>query len=154
MLKKDWIVVSVCAAAGLAIAFLASGPLRKSPETAPLVGTPMKARTSAVYARGTIDLSAALKQKNTTGRVLFLIVRSTAGGAPVAVKKFTGMSFPLSFEIGPEDNMVGEDYFEGDITVTARLDADGAAGPKSPDDREGAAPIKSGSDRRVRITIE
>jgi cytochrome c-type biogenesis protein CcmH len=84
--------------------------------------------------------------------VLFIIARSASGGPPVAVKKISHPAFPLEFSLGTADNMVGEDFFEGNLQIVARLDADGNAGPKQPGDVEGTAAVSERS-RRVQIII-
>ena len=47
--------------------------------------------------------------------------------------------FPVSFEIGPDNAMVPNLRFEGEIQISARLDSDGNAFTKLPGDLSGAA---------------
>jgi cytochrome c-type biogenesis protein CcmH len=82
-----------------------------------------------------------------------LFIRTPQAYAPLAVKRIDSPSFPLSYRLTERDNMAGEGFFDGDITVVARLDADGAAGPKQPDDFESAVTIAKGSDRRADVTL-
>jgi hypothetical protein len=80
--------------------------------------------------RLTLDLDAGAKSK--TG-VLYVIARPLAGGPPVAVKRMNSPSFPLTFDFGAADSMMGQplpDVFR----LEARLDSDGDAATKPPTD--------------------
>jgi hypothetical protein len=46
--------------------------------------------------------------------------------------------FPVDFEIGPENVMIPTMRFEGDLTLTARLDSDGNAMTRLPGDLQGS----------------
>jgi hypothetical protein len=163
---KDAKYIALFVVLGLILAYVTSGPLRKKPGTEPQVGTPLQAplkpmaaataqsatENERVYVTGTINVAASLPS-TITKRVLFLIVRSPAGGPPVAVKRVESPTFPLTFALSPANNMVGTDFFEGNLVLVARLDADGGAGPKTPDDIEVTTPVASDGDRRVALTI-
>jgi cytochrome c-type biogenesis protein CcmH len=70
--------------------------------------------------------------------VLFVIVRRPQGAPrPIAVKRVDAPRFPVSFEISREDVMVEGSELRGMVTVLARLDRDGQAGPPQPGDLEG-----------------
>jgi hypothetical protein len=43
----------------------------------------------------------------------------------VAVKRFTANSFPIDFTLGAADMMFQNGAFEGDLTLSARVDKDG-----------------------------
>lgn len=136
---------------GLGLAWAVSGPLRKPANQRPKVGTPLSASTKKpVYAEGEITLKSGIKSSS---QVLFIIARPAAGGPPVAVSMVSQPRFPLLFILTTGDNMVGEDFYEGDIQVVARLDADGAAGPRQPDDLEGSATAGT-SRRNIKIEIQ
>ena len=105
-----------------------------------------------VYVQGTINVAATLPLE-VTHRVLFIIAKSPAGGPPVAVKRIESPTFPLTFSLTPANNMVGTDFYEGDLALTVRLDKDGVAGPKQPEDVEVITPIPAASDRRVSVTL-
>jgi hypothetical protein len=66
--------------------------------------------------------------------VLFLVARSTAGGPPLAAKRLPPGPFPLAFELGSGDTMLAGRPLHGPLLLSARLDADGDASSKSPDE--------------------
>ena len=71
--------------------------------------------------------------------MLFLIARTAAAGPPLAVKRIEAPSFPLDFEIGPDDRMIQAMPFAGSVQLTARLDSDGNATSRTPGDLQGVA---------------
>ena len=82
------------------------------------------------------------------GSVLYVIVRSVerAGGPPLAVRRLTPSAFPVEFEIGPRDAMMGEAPFPDRVTVEARLDGDGDPLSRDPGDRSAASgPVPPGA---------
>lgn len=70
---------------------------------------------------------------------VFVIARSPAGGPPVAVRRLSVVSFPVSFEIGPEHVMIPGSSFSGKLRLSARLDEDGDALSRGPGDLSGEA---------------
>ncbi len=88
---------------------------------------------------GSIRVSDELAERVPQGAVLFLIARSGGGGPPTAVRRIPGPSFPLDFEIGPDDRMLDAMPFVGPFQLTARIDADGNAMTKNPGDLQGEA---------------
>ncbi len=83
---------------------------------------------------GTIRVADELAQRVPPGAVLFLIARRGESGPPLAVKRISGPSFPLEFEIGPGDRMIKSMPFEGTLQLSARLDGDGNATSRTPGD--------------------
>lgn len=79
--------------------------------------------------RGEIDLAPALAMARPDGGVLFVIARprGAQGGPPLAVLRIPSPEFPLAFSIGPENVMIPSMQFAGEISLSARLDADGNA---------------------------
>ena len=71
--------------------------------------------------------------------MLFLIARTGGGGPPTAVRRISDPSFPLDFEIGPDDRMIDALPFTGPFQLTARIDADGNAMSRNPGDLQGDA---------------
>ena len=104
---------------------------------------------------GTIDVAPALRAKAEGKPILFLIARKGGGGPPLAVVRVANPRFPLAFEISKRNVMIPGVPFEGMVSLSARLDADGSAGPAGAGDLEGrtAQPVRVGQ-RNVRIVID
>ncbi len=82
------------------------------------------------------------------GAVVFVVVRPVGRteGPPLAVRRLTPSSFPIEFEIGPRDAMLGEAPFPDRVTVEARLDGDGDPLSRSPGDRSASSgPVRPGA---------
>lgn len=94
---------------------------------------------------GTLDLSAALRDKAPGGATLFIVARKqgVGRGAPLAVIRVDGVTFPYRFTIGQQNVMLPGARFAGAVDLLARLDQDGVAGP-SPGDLEGRITAKAG----------
>jgi len=92
--------------------------------------------------RGRVRLDPAVVGEVVGDGVLFIIGRraGAAGGPPLAVLRIPGPAFPVEFEIGQDNVMIPGLRFEGPVALTARLDADGNAMTRAPDDIQGAAP--------------
>lgn len=104
---------------------------------------------------GTIEIAPALRAKAAGKPVLFLIARKGGGGPPLAVVRVANPKFPLAFEISKRNVMIPGVPFEGVVSLSARLDADGSAGPANAGDLEGrtAQPVRVG-EKDVRIVID
>ena len=104
---------------------------------------------------GTIEVAPTLRTKAEGKPVLFLIARKGGGGPPLAVVRVANPRFPLAFEISKRNVMIPGVPFEGMVSLSARLDADGSAGPAGGGDLEGrtAQPVRVGQ-RDVRIVID
>jgi hypothetical protein len=79
---------------------------------------------------GEIVLAPSVKAAVRPDDAIYLVARRisdnpTARGSLVAVKKFTANKFPIPFQLGPEDMMFKNGAFEGDLTLSARVDKDG-----------------------------
>jgi cytochrome c-type biogenesis protein CcmH len=97
--------------------------------------------------RGSLSLAPDLAGRMPPGGVLFLIARSAAPGPPVAVKRVPTPTFPMDFELGPDDRMIQSIPFAGPLLLSARIDADGNAASRSPGDLQGAldTPVEPGA---------
>lgn len=104
---------------------------------------------------GTIEVIPDLREQAQGKPVLFLIARKGGGGPPLAVVRVANPKFPLTFEISKRNVMIPGVPFEGEVSLSARLDADGSAGPVSGGDLEGrtAQPVRVGQ-KNVRIVID
>jgi hypothetical protein len=89
-----------------------------------------------------ITLDSAAK-----GGVVYVIARAEGqtSGHPLAVKRVSTDSFPLTFDFGAADSMMGEP-FPKHVNVEARLDADGDAGTHdATEPKASAAGVAAGS---------
>lgn len=164
---KDSHYVLIFGAAGLLLALAVSKPRLLQPEMAPPVGSLLRPaglgleKTPAethVYAEGTVTLGSDISAQEAARRVLFIIARAAVNGQPgagmpVAVKKIDAPVFPLTFSLTNANNMIGTDFYEGNLTLLVRLDADGIAGPKQPDDVETSVDVGPQTTRRVEINL-
>ena len=87
--------------------------------------------------RGRIVLAPDLADRVPASAVLFLIARAGEAGPPTAVVRVASPSFPLEFEIGPDDRMIETMPFTGPFRLSARVDADGSATSRNPGDLRG-----------------
>ena len=110
----------------------------------PTATAPQRASTSASGASITGTIRLAPGTVVPPARTLFVYAYAADGsaGPPFAAKSLPPDAFPMSFSLGPEDvlPMSGRRSFEGPMTILARLDMDGNASTKSPEDLVGAAP--------------
>jgi len=90
--------------------------------------------------QGTIEVAPEFADRIPEGATLFVILRVGDAGPPTAVKKIQAPSFPFEFSVGPEDRMIQTQPFQGPLQLSARLDADGNAGTRSPGDIQGRYP--------------
>lgn len=104
---------------------------------------------------GTISLEPSLLRRVTFGDVLFIIARQ-GSGPPLAVKRIPNPSFPLPYTLGPEDRILADRPFQGEVEVVAVIKKGGAAGPPRPGDLEGTYPKNPAriGDSHVDIVID
>jgi hypothetical protein len=79
---------------------------------------------------GTVILPAARRADVAPSDVIFLVARRiadnpSARGTLVAVKKLSAASFPLPFTLSARDMMVPTGAFDGDVSISVRVDKDG-----------------------------
>jgi cytochrome c-type biogenesis protein CcmH len=79
---------------------------------------------------GRITLADARRGNVAPSDAVYLVARRVpdhpgARGALVAVKRFTASSFPIDFTLSAGDMMFQNGPFEGDLTLSARVDKDG-----------------------------
>jgi cytochrome c-type biogenesis protein CcmH len=75
---------------------------------------------------GKIVLAPARKNDVKKGDNMFLIARKVGGmGPPLAVQRLQAGDFPMAFTLSKRDSMVPSIPFEGEITITLRVDKDG-----------------------------
>ena len=108
---------------------LAPAPAGSAPAAPP---APAKAAEGAggPTITGTIVLAPARKGDVSPNDAVYLSARRIADnpqarGSLVAVKRFTASSFPIEFTLGAGDMMFKNGAFEGELTLSARVDKDG-----------------------------
>jgi hypothetical protein len=113
------------------------------------------AAASGATISGTIRLGDGLA--GPSQGMLFVIARpfGVNAGPPLAVLRIPSPSFPVAFEIGPENVMIPSMRFEGNIGISVRLDGDGNAMTRNPGDLQGATaePVQPGA-RDVEIVLD
>ena len=67
------------------------------------------------------------------GGIVYVIARPLTGGPPVAVKRMQVAAFPITFDFGSADSMLGQPLPDR-FRLEARLDSDGDAATKPPTD--------------------
>lgn len=100
-----------------------------APGAPPVVGKPAEGSAGPTIT-GTITLAPSRKGDVTPNDVVYLAARRiadnpTARGSLVAVKRFSASSFPIEFTLGAGDMMFKNGAFEGELTLSARVDKDG-----------------------------
>jgi hypothetical protein len=96
---------------------------------------------------GVVDVDAALKASIAPGSIVFITVRDASFGAgpPLAAKRLAATTFPLAFQIGAADSMMGQPLPE-QMLIEARIDADGDPITRSPTDPKARLEdVKAGS---------
>jgi cytochrome c-type biogenesis protein CcmH len=87
---------------------------------------------------GVVMLDPALAGRVAPTDVLFVIVRRPSGPPrPLAAVRIDHPKFPQSFEVTNADVMFQGSELKGVVSIIARLDKDGNAGPVQPGDIEG-----------------
>ncbi|HEY7373469.1 MAG TPA: hypothetical protein VIF57_15015 [Polyangia bacterium] len=107
---------------------------------------------------GKIELPAALAKKKPDG-TLFLVARRisdnpSARGTLIAVKKLPATSFPLPFTLSAADMPFQNGAFDGDLTLTARIDQDGDPLSHQKGDLLGALPKVRVGSKNVRLSLD
>ncbi|HEY5908121.1 MAG TPA: hypothetical protein VIZ31_08750, partial [Vicinamibacteria bacterium] len=121
-------------------------------------GTPSSGAAPAATNKGisgTVELDPSLAGQVGAGSILFVFVREAGFGAgpPVAARRLPVSSFPVAFEIGEADAMMGQ-AFPNELLVEARLDADGDPTTRPPTDPKARQDdVKAGS-KGVKLVLK
>jgi hypothetical protein len=107
-----------------------------SPPVAPGLGP--AATESGPSIAGTISLAPELAGKVHPAGVIYVIARN-GPGPPLAVARLQVESLPVRYRLSADNVMMPGAAFEGSMTVSARLDADGAVGQPQPGDVDGSS---------------
>ncbi|MBC8283518.1 MAG: hypothetical protein H8E32_06865 [Nitrospinae bacterium] len=103
---------------------------------------------------GTISMSPNMGVSIHPSASLFIFARpeGVEAGPPLAVRKHGLFDFPFEFEIGQLNTMMEGSVFEGNLTLTARLDQDGNR-KSSPGDVEGKVNVQAG-EKGVKLVLD
>ena len=86
------------------------------------------------------------------GLFIFARPKGVDSGPPLAVRKHGIFDLPFEFEIGQLNTMMEGSIFEGNLTLTARLDQDGNR-KSSPGDIEGKINVTAGQ-KKVKLVLD
>lgn len=103
-------------------------------------GTAPRARPDGVTV--SIDLSPGAVAP--PGAILFVSLSGPTSGPPAAVRRLDTPSFPLTLTLTQEDSMMGAQLPESG-TLNVRLDFDGSASTRSPEDLSASLEVRMGS---------
>lgn len=103
---------------------------------------------------GTISMAFGVQAAIHPSAQLFIFARpeGVESGPPLAVRKHGIFNFPFEFEIGQLHTMMEGSAFEGNLTLSARLDQDGNR-KSSPGDIEGKVVIQAGQ-KGVKLILD
>src|SRR4051794_18907370 len=107
---------------------------------------------------GKIELPAAIAKTKPEG-TLFLVARRlsdnpTARGTLIAVKKMPATKFPLPFDLSAADMPFQNGAFDGELTLTARIDQDGDPMTHQKGDVLGTLPKVRVGSKNVKLTLD
>ena len=107
---------------------------------------------------GKIELTSAIAKTKPEG-TLFLVARRisdnpTARGTLIAVKKLPATKFPLAFDLSAADMPFQNGAFDGELTLTARIDHDGDPLTHEKGDVIGTLPKVRVGSKNVKLTID
>ncbi|MFL6247883.1 MAG: hypothetical protein ACJ74H_17810 [Thermoanaerobaculia bacterium] len=98
------------------------------PDHPPMPTSAPAASSNPIRVTLSLDPSATVKSG-----VVYVIARGAEAGHPVAVRRIDAAAFPIDVELGAGDAMMGQ-ALPPHVRVEARLDSDGDAGTKDPND--------------------
>jgi hypothetical protein len=140
----------------------AAAPAMPMPATAPAAPTTAPPAAAPADPNATITgemvLPAAIAKTKPTG-TLYLVARRisdnpTARGTLIAVKKLPATSFPLPFSLSAADMPFQTGAFDGDLTLTARIDQDGDPMTHQKGDVFGTLPKVHVGSRDVKLALD
>lgn len=119
-----------------------------APASAP---APAPAAPAATADAVTLTLELAPGASPPPGGILFVTYRGSGPGPPAAVKRIDRPRFPMTFTLSAADSMLGRPLPESG-SVTARIDRDGSASTRDPDDLGASAEAGLGDVLTLRLT--
>lgn len=127
------------------------GPVASAPSPAPPAAS---AGPSPDDITGTIGIDPAVADRVKPGDTLFVSARPPGvdRGPPTWVLRIPVASIPMAFTIGPANAMLGG-AAPPELVITARIDRDGNAMTRSPEDLEGKSPALPLGTKGTTITL-
>jgi hypothetical protein len=100
------------------------------------------------FIAGTIDLDSKVRENLPESWQLFIFARpeGVLRGPPLAVIRLEKGEFPYPFRLGQDNVMMPGAVFEGNVTLTVRLDKDGDA-KAGPGDIQGSQTVEVGNEK-------
>jgi len=104
---------------------------------------------------GVLRLDDKVKAKVASGDVIYLVARNAdTPGPPLAVKRLTAGSWPITFSLDARDAMFEGTKMAGKVIVQVRVDKDGDAATKNPGDVTGVSRAIALPADKVVITLD
>ncbi|HUP50190.1 MAG TPA: tetratricopeptide repeat protein [Thermoanaerobaculia bacterium] len=120
------------------------------PDHPPIAPPPAAAAPVGKGVRITLELDPAAKGRS---GVIYVLARpeGVAAGPPIAVKRVDARSLPVTFDLTSADSMMGQPL-PARMRIDARLDSDGDAATRHPNDPSGAQDgVAAGSSIRLAL---
>jgi hypothetical protein len=116
---------------------------------------PSRAAENGVLAAGRIEVSPELLDRSKQIGVVYVMLRSAAGGPPYAVVRLENprSGEPIPFELTAQNVMVQGVPLPADAKIIARFDADGSAGPEAPGDLVGESLVDGVDAQAVMVLV-
>jgi tetratricopeptide (TPR) repeat protein len=120
------------------------GPISPSPASAPAAPSAPTATPAAPREDGfTINIALAPGAVAPQRAILFVALSGPVSGPPAAVRRIDSPSFPLTITLTQADSMMGAEL-PAEGTVNVRLDADGSASTRGPEDLSASGELRLG----------
>lgn len=104
------------------------------------------------FVAGSVTLAKQFKFK--PGMFFFIAIRRPEGGPPLAVKREQGeVKFPYKFRLSSQDAMIPGTRLEGQLVITARIDADGDPMSRQKGDASGTLVTEAGQEN-LQVVID
>ncbi|OGS05376.1 MAG: hypothetical protein A3G41_00590 [Elusimicrobia bacterium RIFCSPLOWO2_12_FULL_59_9] len=119
------------------------------------VERPMPGDRQSAYILGKVEISRKLLPEASRPNTVLSVIATDKGGVPVAMKRIINPSFPLLFDLGPDDRLLPVNYREEPLRISAQIitsDAPDAEHPSGGPLRSGpkavyAHPVRAGGPR-------
>ena len=132
-----------------------AGVLVAGPTTSGASPAPTAAAGAEKKVAGILELDASLRGRTFPGATVFVTLRDGGFGAgpPLAARRIPAASFPMPFEIGSRDVMIGEPLPD-DLLIEARIDSDGDPLTRAPSDPYGRADHVNAGSTGIKIVLK